>query len=889
MSAPVVATKLFIPPLRPNAILRPRLVEQLNQGLRSKLTLISAAAGFGKTTLVSSWIRAVQSQAASQEQRARHVAWLSLDKGDNDPVRFLIHLVAALQTTAAQLGAGALAALQSLQPPPAEAILTALLNELTAAPDQYILVLDDYHLIEAALVDQALAFLVEHLPPQLHLLIATREDPQLPLARLRARGHLTELRAADLRFTPAEAAEFLNRSMGLTLSAEVIGTLETRTEGWIAGLQLAALSLQGQQDTASFITSFTGSHHFVLDYLIEEVLHQQPEYVQTFLLRTSILERMCAPLCEAVLRASAPSGQATLEYLEQANLFIVPLDNERRWYRYHQLFAELLRQRLQQRIAASTQAEEVRAAALHLRASVWYEEQGLEIEAFHHAAAANDIARAERLIEGQGIPLHLRGAMAAVIAWLASLPKAVLDARPSLWWRYAALLLVTGQTTGVEVKLDAAEAALHGAALDDRTRNLIGQIATARATLALTRYQLEPMLAQSCRALEYLHPDNQTDRVSAMWSQAFAYFLQGDRAASGQVYREAFAISQASGLTFAMILTATGLGQIQELDTQLYPASETYRRVLQLAGDQPLQIVCEAHLGLARVLYEWNNLDAAEQHGWQSLQLARQFDSVIDRSVICELLLARLKLARGDVAGAAAQLAQVGQFARQRNFVYRLPEIAAAQVLTQLRQGNLAAAAHLAHTHALPISQARVLLAQGDPAAAQALLEPVRRQAEARDWQDERLRAMALQVVAHQASGETEAAVRLLGEALALAEPGGFIRLFVDEGTPMKQALQAAAFRGLAPDYTQRLLTAFSPGAARRVAQPADVTALSERELEVLQQIAEGRTDRVIADRLYLSLHTVKVHARTIYSKLGVGNRTHAVARARELGLLPRS
>ena len=886
MSAPVVATKLFIPPTRPNAIVRPRLLERLNQGLLSKLTLISAAAGFGKTTLVSSWIHTVQARAAGREQSGPHVAWLSLDKGDNDPSRFLLHLVAALQTTTAYLGAGALATLQSPQPPPAEAILTALLNELTRLPDKYILVLDDYHVIEAAPVDRTLAFLVEHLPPQLHLLIATREDPPLPLARLRVRGHLTELRAADLRFTPAEATEFLNRSMRLNLSAEAVTALETRTEGWIAGLQLAALSLQGQQDAASFITSFTGSHRFVLDYLIEEVLHQQPEGIQTFLLRTSILERLCAPLCEAVLRDSAPSGQATLEYLEQANLFIVPLDNQRRWYRYHHLFAELLRQRLQQSIAAPTAAEEVPAAELHLRASVWYEENGLEIEAFHHAAAANDIERAERLIEGQGIPLHMRGAMAAVVTWLASLPKAVLDARPSLWVRYATLLLVTGQTTGVEEKLAAAEAALTGAERDDRTRNLIGRIATARATLALTRYQLEPMLAQSRRALEYLHPDNQTDRVSAMWCQAFAYFLQGDRAASGRVYREALAISQASGLTFSTILTATGLGQIQELDTQLYQASETYRRVLQLAGEQPVQIVYEAHLGLARVLYEWNDLDAAEEHGRQSLHLARQYDSVIDRSVLCELFLARAKLARGDVAGAAAQLAEVAQFARQRNFVYRFTEIAAAQVLTQLRQGNLAAAAHLAQTHALPICQARVLLAQGDPAGALEALEPVRREAEARNWQDERLRAMALQVVAHQAGGETEAAVRLLGDVLALAEPGSFIRLFVDEGAPMKQVLQVAASRGLAPDYTQRLLAAFAPGGARRAAQSADEVALSERELEVLQHIAEGRTDRVIADRLYLSLHTVKVHARNIYSKLGVNNRTQAVARARELGLL---
>ena len=323
-----------------------------------------------------------------------------------------------------------LGVLQSPQPPPTESILTALLNEITTIPDNFVLVLDDYHVIDAKPVDHALTFLLEHLPPQMHLVIATREDPQLPLARLRARDQLTELRATDLRFTPSEAAGFLNQVMGLNLSAEDIAALETRTEGWIAGLQLAAISMQGHQDTTSFIKSFTGSHHFVLDYLVEEVLQQQPESVQTFLLRTSILDRLCGPLCDAVLLDPTASGQATLEYLERANLFIVPLDNERRWYRYHHLFADLLRQRLHQSSASSTGDERDGVAELHRRASQWYEDNGLKIEAFHHAVAANDVERAERLIEGEGMPLHFRGAMTPVLNWLESLPTTVLDARP---------------------------------------------------------------------------------------------------------------------------------------------------------------------------------------------------------------------------------------------------------------------------------------------------------------------------------------------------------------------------------------------------------------------------------------------------------------------------
>src|SRR6266487_162227 len=409
---PILATKLYLPRLRPNVVSRPRLIERLNEGLHRNLILISAPAGFGKTTLVSEWLAG----------GARPTAWLSLDDQDNDLTRFLTYLVAALQTIAATLGEGVLGVLQSPQPPPTEAILTALLNDITTIRDHFVLVLDDYHVLDAKAVDHALTYLVEHLPPHMHLVIATREDPQLPLARLRAGDQLTEVRVTDLRFTHSEAAGFLNQVMGLNLSAQDIAALETRTEGWIAGLQLAAISMQGHKDTISFIKSFTGSHHFVLDYLVEEVLQQQPESVQNFLLRTSIFDRMSGPLCDAVLLDATTSGQETLEYLERANLFIVPLDNERRWYRYHQLFADLLRQRLHQSTASSPGDERDGVAELHRRASQWYEDNGLEIEAFHHAVAANDVERAERLIEGKGMPLQFRGAMISVLNWLESLP-----------------------------------------------------------------------------------------------------------------------------------------------------------------------------------------------------------------------------------------------------------------------------------------------------------------------------------------------------------------------------------------------------------------------------------------------------------------------------------
>jgi len=890
MPTPILATKLYIPPPRPKMVPRCRLIERLNEGLSSghKLTLISAPAGFGKTTLLSEWIASC----------GQAVAWLSLDERDNDPARFLTYLIAALQTIVANLGEGVLGMLQSPQPPPTEAILTTLINEIAVVADRFILVLDDYHVIDAPPVDSALAFLLEHWLPPILLVIATREDPQLPLARLRARNQLTELRAADLRFTPSEAAEFLNQVMGLSLAAEEVVALETRTEGWIAGLQLAAISMQGRQDAASFIQSFTGSHHFVLDYLADEVLRQQPASIQTFLLRTSILDRMCGPLCDAVLHggadlhlAPAASGQETLEYLERANLFIVPLDNERRWYRYHHLFAELLRQRLRQSDDA---------AIYHIRASQWYEDNGLEIEAFQHAVAANDVERAERLMEHARIPRHSRGAVNAILAWLTSLPKSVLDARPLLWVRSATMALTTGQTSGVEERLQAAEKALENAELDPQTRDLIGQIACARATLAVTRYQPEVIIVQARRALEYLLPEDLRFRFTANWALSAGHYLRGDRVAASQFLTQALAINPTSRSMFSTILATIQLAQLQEQENQLYRAVETYRRVMQMVSDQPQPNIANAHLGLAHIYYEWNDLDAAERHGQQSLQLARLFDRVIDRFIVSEVFLARLKLARGDVAGAAAMLAEAEQSARHNNFVSRLPDVAAAQVLTLLRQGDLAAAARLAQTYDLPISQVQVLLARGDASAALATLEPLCRQAEEKGWQDERLKTMVLQAVAHRTHGEKDVAVQLLGEALALAEPGGFIRLFVDQGLPMARLLSEAADRGIMPGYASKLLAVFEaeeqPVPAGRQAGPEKsqdkspaqplIEPLSQRELEILKLVALGLSNREIGERLFLALDTVKGHNRRIYDKLQVQRRTEAIARARELGLL---
>ena len=879
MSTPILATKLYIPPPRPKIVPRPRLIERLNEGLSSgrKLTLISAPAGFGKTTLVSEWVAVC----------GRPVAWLSLDEGDNDPARFISYLVAALQTIKAQIGEGLSAALQSPQPLKIETILTTLLNEISIIPEHFVLILDDYHLIDSQPVDQSLAFLVEHQPPQMHLVIATREDPQLPLARFRARGQLTELRAADLRFTPSEAAEFLNQMMGLNLSEEDIAALETRTEGWIAGLQLAALSMQGHQDTASFIKSFTGSHHFVLDYLVEEVLGQQSESIQTFLLRTSILDRMCGALCDAVLGSPSASGQETLEYLERTNLFTVPLDSERRWYRYHHLFADLLRQRLGQRLTP------VEIAEYHVRASQWYENHSLDIEAFQHAAAAGEVEHAIRLIKGKGIPLYHRGALVPLLNWLESLPKTELDKRPMLWLIYARVLTSSGQTSGVEEKLQAAEIALQGDELSVEARDIIGSIASNRATLAYTRYQPDIVIFQAQRALEYLSPDNLPTRTITTFTLGVGFMQKGNRSAAIQAFSDAISVSQKIGHTFVTSIATMALGNMQIMDNKLYAAAETHRQALQLFGAQPLPIACESHLGLAQIYYEWNDLDVAEQHGLQALQLARQFERVIDRYILCEVFLARLKLARGDVAGAAAMLEETEQAVRQNNFEVRKPEVAAAQIIVLLKQGKLAAAADLARKYALPLSQVRVFLVQGETSKALALLEPLRQQMEAKGWQDELLKVMVLQSIALQAHDEMEKAAQELGEALALAEPGGYIRIFLDEGEAMRLLIEKQPRNRAHPlsDYVDKLLAAFTQTAAAPksaiIHHKSDIIEpLSNRELEVLKLLRSDLSGPEIAQQLSVSINTFRTHTKNIFIKLGGNDRRAAIRRAEELGLI---
>jgi len=898
MSAPLLHTKLYIPPLRPKAVHRPRLIERINEGLHRKLTLIIAAAGSGKTSLVSEWI--------AVNEYKRPVAWLSLDERDHDPARFLTYLCAALQTVGASIGEGVYEALRAPQLPSIESILTILLNEITAIPHDFVLVLDDYHAVQSHSVDLALIFLLEHMPQQMHLMITTREEPQVPLSRMRVRSQLTELRTMDLRFTRSEATEFLVQVMRLTISSEEIALLESRTEGWIAGLQLAALSIQDHDDKLSFIQSFTGSHRFVLDYLVEEVLQRQSEAIQQFLLRTSILDRMCAPLCDAIVAggegevylpavASQPvSSQAILEFLEQASLFIIPLDNERRWYRYHHLFADLLRQRMNESSAVlGKEGALPEVNVLHIRASEWYEASGSEGDAFHHAAAAQDIERAARLVEGGGMPLIFRGEVTPIMCWLKALPREELDRRPSLWVLYASALLLVGQLAGVEPKLQAAEKVLQDVKQDEgQIKDLIGHIASIRATLAVSKHQAEKIITESQRALDNLSSDNLPVRAATVWALGYAYQLQQDRAAARKAYSEARFISQSIGHVVITMMSTLGLGNIEEAENQLYEAAETYRHVLQLAGNPPYAAACEAYLGLARIYLEWNDLDTAESHVQQAIQLAKQLE-LTDRAVASEVVLAQLQLARGEIGGAAARLREANRSAHEQGFETLLPEMTSTQVLILLGQGDVEAAAELTEQYKHPISQARVLLAKGDTSNAWLVLEAWRAHAEALS-EEERLQITVLQAAVLYARGDKIQAVQKLNAALTIAEPASCVRLFVDEGRYMYALLREAVLEENMQDYIVMLLRAFPAEGINKEVSPVTrlatseslVEPLSERELEILELIAQGLSNHEICERLFLALSTVKGYNRTMFDKLQVKRRTEAVAYARKLGLI---
>ena len=687
MVTPILATKLYIPRPRPNVVSRPRLLERLNEGLHRKLTLIAAPAGFGKTTLVSEWVAFIE----------RPTAWLSLDEGENDPTRFLAYLVAALQTIAPTIGEGVLGVLQSPQPPPPEAILTVLLNEITTLPDHFVLVLDDYHVIDAKPVDIALTYLVEHLPPQMHLVIATREDPQLPLARLRARSHLTEVRAADLRFTASEAAEFLSQVMGLSLSAEDIAALEDHTEGWIAGLQLAALSMQGRQDVHGFIQAFAGDDRYIVDYLVEEVLQRQPAPVRSFLLQTSILDRLNGALCDAV--TGQKEGNARLEALERGNFFVVPLDDKRHWYRYHHLFAEVL--------SAHLMAEQPnQVATLHRRASAWYERNGSEADAIRHALAAGDFGRAADLVE-LAVPAMGRNRQEAmVLGWLKALPDELVRARPVLSVHYAGALLLNGELEGVEARLrdaeqwldtktDMGELALTSSAemvvVDEAEfRGLAGNIAVYRAAIALALGDVANTMKYARRALDLVPEDDDHWRGSAAGFLGLAYWTSGDLEAAHRFYAECMALVQRAGYLSDALGCSIALADIRISQGRLREAMSTYERGLQLATEQGVPVLrgaADMHVGMSEIHRERDDLDAATQHLLRSKELG-EHTGLPQNRYRWRVAMARIREAQGDLAGALDLLGEAERLYVSDFFPYVRP-VAAIMARVWVAQGKV--------------------------------------------------------------------------------------------------------------------------------------------------------------------------------------------------------
>ena len=901
MSTPILATKLYVPPPRPRVVLRPRLIEHLNESLHRRLTLISAPAGFGKTTLVSEWVAGCE----------RPAAWLSLDEGDNDPTRFLAYLVAALQTIAPNIGEGVLDALQSPQPPPAESILTPLLNEINTVPDDFVLVLDDYHVVDARPVDNALTFLLDHLPPRMHLVIATREAPQLPLARLRARGQLGELRAADLRFTPDEAAEFLEGVMGLDLSAEDIAALETRTEGWIAGLQLAALSMRGREDVPGFIRAFAGDNRYIVDYLVEEVLQRQPERVRSFLLQTSILDRLCGPLCDAV--TDQQEGNARLETLERGNFFVVPLDDKRHWYRYHHLFAEVL--------SAHLMAEQPgQVSTLHRSASEWYEENGLPADAIRHALAAEDFERVASLVELAALEMLGSGQEETLFGWLEALPDELVRFRPvlSVYYAFASLghIGLEAAERWLDTTADTSEQPASSGEMvvvdEDGYRSLPGTIAVARAYIAGARGDVRGTVKHARRAVDLLPEDAHLWRGAAAALLGIAYWTSGDLEAAHRSFIDGMAHQQMTGHIRFQIVGTYILADIRIAQGRLHEAVRTYERSLRLATEhgEPVWGTADLYVGLGELHRERGDLEAATELLMRSKELGEHF-GLPETRYRWYVAMARIKEAQGDLDGALDLLDEA-----ERQYVENpdpdVRPIAALKTRVWVRQGRLTEALGWARERGLSahddlsylrefehITLARVLIARSRSEReyrsiheAMGLLERLLQAAEG-ERTGSIIEILVLQALAHEARGDITRALVSLEPALSLAEPEGYVRIFLDEGLPMARLLYEALSQGVESDYIRRLLAAFPVAESEQTASSPMrgskselVEPLSERELEVLQLIAEGLTNQEVATRLYLSLHTVKVHARNIFTKLAVKNRAQAVARGRALGIL---
>ena len=906
MPSPLLRTKLYIPQVRRGLVPRPRLDDRLDRNSRPRLTLISAPPGFGKTTLLAAWLNAVTAAE-------RPVAWVSLEESERQPESFWTYVVTALDAAAPGVGAAALTLLQAANPP-MDAVLATVLNELGALPAGLDLVLDDYHLADAPAIARDMTFVLEHLPEHVHLVISTRADPALPLAGLRARGELLEVRAADLRFTLDEVAAYFNEVIGLELDAADVAALEGRTEGWIAALQLAALSLQGRDDVGGFIAGFAGDDRYVVDYLVEEVLARQPDVVRRFLLQTSILDRLSGPLCDAV--TGEKGGKAALEMLDRSNLFVVPLDDSRQWYRYHHLFADVLRTHLLEERPGEV-------AELHRRAGRWYDATGEPVAAVRHTLAAGDVADAADMVERAILSLLRDRREATARRWLDDFPQEVVAVRPVLAVGFIGALMSSGDFAGVERRLDDVERLLETAGSDpsvemvvvDRTElaRLPGAIEMYRAALALIRGDRSATAVHADRAIARAVQGDDVTVSAASALSGLASWSSGDLDGAHRGYSTAVDGLRRAGHLSDVLGCSITLADIRIAQGRLGEARRTFEDGLELATQQSgivMRGTPDMLVGLCQIAFERNDLDAASDHLSRAEDLG-EATGLPQHPYRRRVAHARLREAESDLAGAVTLLEEA-QNVYFGDFSPNVRPVPAMRARLLVAQGRLSEALDWARDNHVSadddlsyvreyehLTLARILLSRHATegsrsalSAAHGLLERLRGAAEEGGRVGTLIEILILQALAHHAEHglrDVPGALPPVERALRLAEPEGYVRIFVGEGAPMARLLEALAQRHATWPYPRRLLDAFD-GTDGRSAVPVPsglVDPLSARELDVLRLLASDIDGPAIARELVVSLNTVRTHTKNIYAKLGVNSRRAAVTRARELDLLP--
>ena len=892
---PLLQTKFYIPKPRPNHVKRSRLISRLNESLADRLTLISAPAGYGKSALLAEWL----------SNRNGSVAWLTLDAFDEDLHRFLQYLITCLRQVVKDVGVAALAALQARKPPAAETIMTSVINDLMAVEDELMLVLDDYHLLQEITIHEAVAFLVEHLPESLHLVIAGRADPPLPLAKLRAEGQIHEIRASDLAFTEEEARAFLNQAFKIKLSKDDLEQLLARTEGWVAGLQMAGLSLREREDHHGFIRSFAGDDRYVMDYLMDEVLALQPDRIQSFLMQSSILDRFCDSLCDAVVYADQPPGEcrSILDKLEQSELFLISLDNKREWYRYHRLFADLLQSRLHQ------QHPEL-VKELHSRASLWFGRgaQGdlsFAHRSIQHALEAEDFDLAADVMERSAEAVFMRSEVSVFLHWMARLPESFSKRRPLLSTLHAMAMLLGGFT------LESVQAQLANANMADKEGQWIGEIHAINASLAMFKGEVEACIHHSERSLASLPKGRLFFRSAVGEILAISLIMKGDTSAGLAALKEVAAVARRTGNVMIAVGALSNVAGILMAAGALASAERVALQAMELATDDKgfrLPIAGKALLTLGEIAREGNRLSEAEAYLEESVDLIQRFGEV--GAVVGYLTLARLRMASGDFDHAfdtlerARTLAEKTEATEMDDFLVDALELRLNIAVGDLRNvknwidsherqdaefgtKNLAMASFPQLQEIDQICHARGLMALGQQGQALEILLACLPAIEARGEIRRKIEVLNLLALTHWALGHQDSGMAYLERALTAAESAGFIRIFLDEGETMARMLYEAGKLGVGGRYPGKLLAEipnnvrFGSRQEHKLVEP-----LSSREMEVLRLVSRGMTNREIATRLHLTLRTVKFHTSNIYGKLEVKNRTEAVAKARVLGLI---